>query len=83
MSKLLSMGYVTKQRFASYWYQIKEVILSEPASVLEVGIGWMAAIKGSSPARKRRDHPIVKPMIRAGKPPIVNASNTRDKVAPM
>ena len=39
MSTLLSMGYVTKQRFASYWYQIKEVVASEPLNVLEIGIG--------------------------------------------
>jgi len=39
MSKLLSMGYVTKQRFASYWYQLNEVVASEPLNVLEIGIG--------------------------------------------
>lgn len=39
MSHLLSLKYVTKYRFASYWYQIKEVMQSEPANVLEIGIG--------------------------------------------
>ena len=39
MSHLQSLKYVTKYRFASYWYQIKEVMLSEPTNVLEIGIG--------------------------------------------
>ena len=39
MSHLQSLKYVTKYRFASYWYQIKEVMRSEPANVLEIGIG--------------------------------------------
>ena len=39
MSNLLSLKYVTKYRFASYRYQIKEVMLTEPANVLEIGIG--------------------------------------------
>jgi ubiquinone/menaquinone biosynthesis C-methylase UbiE len=39
MTVLRSLNYVTKYRFASYWYQIKEVMRSEPANVLEIGIG--------------------------------------------
>jgi ubiquinone/menaquinone biosynthesis C-methylase UbiE len=39
MSHLQSLKYVTKYRFASYWYQIKEVMQSDPANVLEIGVG--------------------------------------------
>ncbi len=32
-------SYNTKQRFASYWYQIDEIIKKTPTRILEVGIG--------------------------------------------
>lgn len=32
-------GYDTKERWISYWYQINEVLKSNPKTVLEVGIG--------------------------------------------
>jgi ubiquinone/menaquinone biosynthesis C-methylase UbiE len=32
-------GYDTKQRFASYWYQLNEILALQPETVLEVGVG--------------------------------------------
>jgi len=32
-------GYDTKERWASYWYQINEVLKTKPKKVLEIGIG--------------------------------------------
>ncbi len=32
-------GYDTKERFISYWYQINEVLKTEPKNVLEIGVG--------------------------------------------
>lgn len=34
-----SLKYDTKQRWASYWYQINEVLKHNPKTVLEIGIG--------------------------------------------
>ncbi len=34
-----SIQYDTKERFNSYWYQIHEVMLIEPSSILEIGVG--------------------------------------------
>lgn len=32
-------NYDTKKRFMSYWYQVKEVLDTEPQNILEIGIG--------------------------------------------
>ena len=32
-------NYDTKERFCSYWHQIEEIVLQNPASILEIGIG--------------------------------------------
>lgn len=32
-------SYCTKDRWCSYWYQINEVLILNPASVLEIGVG--------------------------------------------
>lgn len=37
--KYLDLRYDKKQRFASYWHQIEQVVRCEPESVVEVGIG--------------------------------------------
>lgn len=35
----ISENYITKERFNSYFYQIKEVVFQNPKSVLEIGVG--------------------------------------------
>ena len=58
----------------------KKIIASGSSAIF--GNGWAAATNGSIPERNRCDQPIANPMIVAGKPPIRNARNMRDKVAP-
>lgn len=38
-SHYFSLKYDSKERWISYWYQIKEVLATKPSNVLEIGVG--------------------------------------------